>query len=125
TAQLPSGRTALLLAVASCAARVGPGAAAIEDRRAPSSNILRADYAGSESCAPCHPAEHAAWQRSPMHNMTRLPSGATLRAPFDGSEFHYKADSVRFSTRGADRLMDVRSPAFRDHLYRVTKVIRR
>lgn len=39
-------------------------------------------YAGSESCAPCHPAEHARWRES-LHarNMVR-PSAETVVAPF-------------------------------------------
>src|SRR5687768_4441519 len=65
----------------------------VEDQR-PRSNILRQDYAGSGACAGCHPAIYQAWQRSPMHNMTRLPGGAQVRAPFDGREVRFKADSA-------------------------------
>ena len=46
------------------------------------SNILRGDYAGSDSCAGCHAEIHAAWRGSPMHLMTRVPAGAEIRAPF-------------------------------------------
>jgi len=46
------------------------------------SNILRADYAGSDSCARCHADIYSAWRSSPMHLMTRLPAGAAIRAPF-------------------------------------------
>jgi predicted CXXCH cytochrome family protein len=124
----PAGRPGAVifwvLLASACAGRVerrgaGPG----ENHPLPASNILFADYAGSQSCAPCHPAAYAAWSASPMRNMTRLPAGAAVRAPFDGSEFHYKDDVARFQRRGDERYVDVRSPMFGDHLYRVTKVI--
>ena len=91
----------------------------------PRSNIVRADYAGSEACAPCHPAIHQAWLRSPMHNMTRVPTdpGVEIRAPFDGRTFQFRDDAATFERHGAERFLRVRSPAFGDHLYRVTKVI--
>jgi len=110
-----------LVAASACAGRVGQAPAARDGD--PPSNILRADYAGSESCAPCHPAIHAAWQRSPMHNMTRLPHGALVHAPFDGAEYRYKDDRARFERLGAERYLEVRSAGFGDHRYRITKVI--
>jgi predicted CXXCH cytochrome family protein len=106
-----------------CAGRVRHPPEGAERSPGPTSNILRGDYAGSQSCAPCHPAVYAAWQTSPMHNMTRLPGSAVVRAPFDGSEYRYKADRARFERRGSERYVDVRSPEFGDHLYRVTKII--
>jgi predicted CXXCH cytochrome family protein len=89
----------------------------------PRSNILRGDYAGSAACAPCHPAIYEAWQAAPMHNMTRLPAGAKIRAPFDGTEVHYKADAARFFGAGGQRFVQLRSEQNGEHLYRVTKVI--
>jgi predicted CXXCH cytochrome family protein len=58
-----------------------------------------------------------------MHNMTRLPAGAEVRAPFDGREVRYKGDRARLERHGAERYLVGRSAAFGDHLYRVTKVI--
>ena len=98
-------------------ARIAEGAAAI------TSNILREDYVGSNVCEPCHAEIYAAWSRSPMHEMTRLPEGARVRAPFDGAEFHFKSDSARFETAGGARLVRVTSADRGTHLYRVTKVI--
>jgi predicted CXXCH cytochrome family protein len=95
----------VLLVLVACAGRVRRREAAARQQ----SNILRADYAGSEACAPCHPAIFAAWQASPMHNMTRLPAGATVRAPFDGREFSFRADRARFEQRDTDRYVDVHS----------------
>jgi predicted CXXCH cytochrome family protein len=87
------------------------------------SNVLRADYAGSQACAGCHPAIHQAWQRSPMHRMTRDPERADIRAPFDGSRFQFKDDLATFQRHGDQRFVQIQSPAFGDHLYRVTRVI--
>ncbi|MGH7439382.1 MAG: hypothetical protein ACRENE_27150, partial [Polyangiaceae bacterium] len=49
----------------------------------PVSNVARSDYAGSGACKPCHADVYSAWERSPMHRMTRSLPGAEVRAPFD------------------------------------------
>jgi predicted CXXCH cytochrome family protein len=97
----------------------GVGASAAQVR----SNMLRTDYVGSERCASCHPDLHAAWASSPMHQMTRLPAEARIRAPFDGSRFHFKEDSARFTQLGGERFVELASPRFGDRRYRVTRVI--
>jgi predicted CXXCH cytochrome family protein len=58
-----------------------------------------------------------------MHQMTRLPEGARIRAPFDGAEFHFKNDRARFETVAGARFMRVASAQAGTHVYRVTKVI--
>jgi predicted CXXCH cytochrome family protein len=87
------------------------------------SNVLRTDYAGSAACAPCHADIYARWQRSPMHNMTRLPERAAIGTPFDDAVFHFKDDRVVLSRKGSERLLRIESPRFGDHLFRITKVI--
>lgn len=114
------------LAASGCGRPVGPlrtAGAGTTPAAVPASNILRADYAGSESCAPCHPAIYQAWQRAPMHNMTRLPAEAQVRAPFDGTEVRYKADRARLERHGEERFLRLHSAEDGDHLYRVTKII--
>jgi len=88
-----------------------------------SSNILRTDYAGSEACSGCHADLVAAWRRSPMHRMTRLPETAEVRAPFDGRELVFKDDVARFEQVGATRFVRLVSATRGEHLYRVTKII--
>jgi predicted CXXCH cytochrome family protein len=58
-----------------------------------------------------------------MHQMTRLPDGARIRAPFDGSEFHFKGDRARFESESGARFIRVASASAGTHVYRVTKVI--
>jgi predicted CXXCH cytochrome family protein len=89
------------------------------------SNILRADYAGSDSCARCHAEIHAAWRGSPMHLMTRSPGGADVhvRAPFDGATFRFKDDTARLVERDGARHIDLSSARYGDHRYRITRVI--
>jgi predicted CXXCH cytochrome family protein len=87
------------------------------------SNILRADYAGSARCASCHAEITAAWQGAPMHLMTRLPEGARIRAPFDGTTFRFKDDSARLSEKDGARFVELTSASGGRHLYRVTRVI--
>lgn len=115
----------LVLAVmlAACAGRGRTPRAVVSTGTPPVSNILRTDYAGSEACAGCHPKIYEAWRHSPMHNMTRLPAQASVRAPFDGATFSFKQDSAHFDSRGDARFVRLHSVAYGDHLYRVTKVI--
>lgn len=87
------------------------------------SNVTRADYAGSAACKPCHADIAAAWERSPMHRMTRDARSADIRAPFDGTTFRFKGDTVVLERRGADRLMRIESAAGTPETYRVTRVI--
>ena len=87
------------------------------------SNILRADYAGSARCAGCHAEVVAAWRGSPMHLMTREPGGARVRAPFDGTTFHFKDDAARLIEKDGARFVELTSPTGGAHLYRITRVI--
>jgi predicted CXXCH cytochrome family protein len=88
-----------------------------------SSNITRDDYAGSKSCASCHAEIYATWMRAPMHDMTRLPAGLALDAPFDGRTFHFKNDSAILETKNGERFMRIVSQKEGSSTYRVTKVI--
>jgi predicted CXXCH cytochrome family protein len=87
------------------------------------SNILRSDYAGSRSCEPCHQDIYRAWEKSPMHRMTRVAETADTRAPFDGRSFRFKDDSAKLSQDGSERFVSITSQPFGDHVYRVTRVI--
>jgi hypothetical protein len=87
------------------------------------SNVARTDYVGSAACASCHPGESAAWDRSPMHRMTRDAGTTDVRAPFDGTRWHFKDDSVVLEQRGQERWMRV-EPAHGDaKAYRIVRVI--
>jgi predicted CXXCH cytochrome family protein len=123
---------------AACAAALafgllGCGAAQPSQRPAPApsgaastrvtSNILRNDYAGSASCAPCHAEIYAAWRASPMRLMTRSVDGARIRAPFDGATFHFKDDTAVLSEHDGARFVRLSSPRAADRLYRITRVI--
>jgi predicted CXXCH cytochrome family protein len=85
-----------------------------------SSNVLRADYAGSAACADCHPDQYAAWRDSPMRRMTR--SGAVeARAPFDGTTLALGPDRATVERRDGEPV--VRLAGTVDRVYRVTRVI--
>lgn len=84
--------------------------------------MLRADYVGSRACAGCHASIYEAWQRSPMHRMTRDVSTTDVAAPFDGRQLALGADVARLELREGRRFMAL-SRAGADSLFRVTKVI--
>ena len=91
--------------------------------RAVTSNVLRSDHAGSQTCATCHAELFAAWDASPMRQMTRHASTAAIRAPVDGPRFHFKSDETSMESRDGQRLLRFTSPRFADKLFLVTKVI--
>ena len=122
--------TLLCVAVASChgAERVGspsasPSEPASKHDGEVKSNIVRADYAGSAACARCHQKEYAAWRDSPMHRMTRNVQETEIRAPFTGSTFDFRSDSVHLEQQGRERFMRLHRAQGEETLFRVTKVI--
>jgi predicted CXXCH cytochrome family protein len=87
------------------------------------SNILRADYVGSATCAPCHADVYARWSASPMRKMTRDPDSAEIRAPFSGETFAFKGDQATMFREGSSRFVRMVSLKEGEHLFRVTRVI--
>ena len=88
-----------------------------------SSNVLFADYAGTQACAKCHADRVRTWLASPMHNMTREPALADIKGPFDGTTFHFKDDTARLETAGGARFVSIQSKKFGAGTYRVTRLI--
>jgi predicted CXXCH cytochrome family protein len=86
------------------------------------SNILRGDYVGSQACADCHAQLYARWASSPMRNMTRDVSSATIRAPFDGASLRVGPDTATMETEAGARFVRIASPRG-DRRYRVTKIV--
>ena len=87
-----------------------------------SSNILRADYAGSTACADCHAQVYKSWEHSPMRNMTRDAKTATIRAPFDGTTLQVGTDTCEMITDGGGRAMRVTTKTGKQ-TWHVTKVV--
>ncbi|HUS29971.1 MAG TPA: cytochrome c3 family protein [Kofleriaceae bacterium] len=87
-----------------------------------SSNILRADYAGSRACAECHKELFDRWAASPMRNMTRDAATATIRAPFDGATLRVGTETATMEMDGKVRVMRV-VDASGTHRFKITKVV--
>jgi predicted CXXCH cytochrome family protein len=125
------GPAALLVACAgvapvACAGGYAPRPATAEVRPIRplvSSNVERRDYAGSAACVPCHAEIAAAWEHSPMHRMTRDAPGADVQAPFDGTRWHFKDESIVLDRRGGERFIRIDSPRGEPVDYRVTRVL--
>lgn len=96
-------------------------AAVAHDESRPS-NVTRADYIGSAACATCHQQIFDAWQRSPMHRMTRDLASTEVSAPFDGRSLKLGADEATLRESGARRFIELSQAGARS-LFRVTKVI--
>lgn len=106
-----------------CGRSPEPPAYVPEPRAYVRSNILRADYAGSQACADCHSEIYEAWERSPMRRMTRVARSREIEAPFDGSTFRLGNDTATMETRDGRRYMTLTSSTRGRRVYRVTKVI--
>jgi predicted CXXCH cytochrome family protein len=87
------------------------------------SNILRADYAGSNACSGCHAEIFEEWSRSPMHRMTRPATAVAVRAPFAGETFEFKGDVAQMVTSTGKRFVSLSFSDGADARYRVTRVI--
>lgn len=102
----------------------GPGGAGKRGPEKVSSNVLRADYAGSAECQVCHEALYSSWEASPMRNMTRLIDGARVMAPFNGGTFELRGDRATMFERGGALMMTIASEhADRAGTFRLTRVI--
>ncbi len=86
------------------------------------SNVLRADYVGSQACGDCHGAIYTSWQKSPMRNMTRDAATAVIQAPFDGAQLHVGSDTITMAMIDGRRAMTLDTPTGRT-TWRVTKVV--
>jgi predicted CXXCH cytochrome family protein len=86
------------------------------------SNVLRADYIGSEACAGCHAEIYEAWRRTPMHRMTRDLASTEITAPFDGRSLRLGDDVATLEEHEGRRFMALSQAGSRS-LFRVTKVI--
>ena len=128
-----------VLLLAACSGGQGAPAASAGREQLPArpassalaSNVTRGDYAGSAACVPCHSDIAAAWERSPMHRMTRdigpgssaAAPTADVHAPFDGTRWRFKGDAVVLERRGPDRVVRIEPAAGPAKAYRVTRVI--
>lgn len=99
-----------------------PGSAVAAEGAGRASNVLRADYAGSQACAGCHAQIYDAWQRSPMHRMTRDQALTEVTAPFDGRSLQLGADVATLEQHDGRRFLGLAQGGVRS-LFRVTKVI--
>jgi predicted CXXCH cytochrome family protein len=86
------------------------------------SNVLRGDYAGSRACEDCHATQFAAWEHSPMRNMTRDAATAVIKAPFDGASIQIGADTATMEMQGGSRYVRVTTEKGIAR-FRVTKVV--
>lgn len=61
------------------------------------SNVTRQDFAGSDSCMKCHPANFSDWSQHPHRWMNALANEQTVKGDFSGhSEFHYRDGTAKF-----------------------------
>jgi predicted CXXCH cytochrome family protein len=112
---------ALVALVVACGGQTAAPAAVQGRSGAPASNVLRADYAGSQACAGCHARVYEAWQRSPMHRMTRDLATTEVSAPFDGRSLKLGGDVAKLELRDGQRFLALSGS--NESLFRVTKVI--
>jgi hypothetical protein len=86
-------------------------------------NVTFASYAGSAACTPCHADVIAAWEHSPMHEMTRNARGAVVRAPFADATWMFKGDRVVFEEHDGERWVTIHRPGGEPDTYRITRII--
>jgi hypothetical protein len=70
------------------------------DRLTRSGTVPALAFVGSESCADCHQAESALWQKSQHKHAMQHASAATVLGDFDNVDFDYYGVHSRFFKRG-------------------------
>jgi predicted CXXCH cytochrome family protein len=89
-----------------------------------SSNVARADYAGSKACEPCHADVYKRWAASPMRRMTRRLDATQIDGRFDGARVRFHDDAVTVEEHDGRRYMRVDSATHATStLYKITKVV--
>ncbi len=58
-----------------------------------------------------------------MHRMTRDALGADVQAPFNGTRWHFKDESIVLDKRGGERFIRIESPRDEPVDYRVTRIV--
>jgi predicted CXXCH cytochrome family protein len=112
---------AVLGAAAGCGAPGSPSTTELEPAGAVvASNIRFEDYAGSETCTPCHREIAEQFARSPMHRMTR--NAASIVAPPTGT-LRLGDDVVTMHQVGERRFVVLESARLGTQTYRLTEVI--
>ena len=112
------------IALAACHGADRKTTASLEVPSPVASNMLRADYAGSQACADCHADIWKAWDSSPMRNMTRDAKlhAAEIRAPFDGASIRVGQETARMELIDGERGFTYTTPTGTTR-FRVTKVV--
>jgi len=91
----------------------------------PVATASRADFVGSEACAPCHAEQHRAWATSTHGRAGGEPGPGVVIAPFDGTPIRF-ADAVVLPTiRSGTYEFVVRQEHFPEQVFRVVGVIGR
>jgi tetratricopeptide (TPR) repeat protein len=85
--------------------------------------VTRADFVGSEACAPCHQEQYRAWSSSTHGRAGGAPGPDVVIAPFDGTPIHFADAVVVPRIRGGIYEFVVRQDHFPETVYRVVGVI--
>src|SRR5262245_49355870 len=78
----------------------GPLSAFASPPQATADSIHFDDFVGSESCAGCHAAEHAAWSKSTHGRAGQAPPRHLLLRKFDGTPIRFRDAIVEPRTNG-------------------------
>ncbi len=69
-----------------------------------------ADWTSSNTCASCHPDQHASWYRTFHRTMTQEATPASVRGAFDGREMSYQGVSARAITKDGRYFLEYAGP---------------
>ncbi|WP_437318118.1 multiheme c-type cytochrome [Sorangium sp. So ce385] len=78
-----------------------------------------AGFVGSDRCAPCHAAEHAAWQGSQHARAMQHASAATVLGDFEGARLRYAGQVHRFDRQDGKYWVTTDGPDGQLHRYEV------
>ncbi|WP_433931612.1 multiheme c-type cytochrome [Sorangium cellulosum] len=101
------------------AAEAPPAAAEPVSPSEPSPARAAAGFVGSDRCAPCHAAEHAAWKGSQHARAMQHASAATVLGNFEGARLRYAGQVHRFDRQDGKYWVTTDGPDGQLHRYEV------
>jgi tetratricopeptide (TPR) repeat protein len=81
--------------------------------------LANARFVGSDTCAKCHPAEHALWVGSDHDRAMDLATDETVLGDFNDAKFEYHGVTTHFFRRDGKFMVNTEGPDGKHHDYEI------
>ncbi|MDQ7052935.1 MAG: multiheme c-type cytochrome [candidate division KSB1 bacterium] len=93
-------------------------------QKSPPDAITFTDFAGSDACAECHPAEYRAWRKSTHGRAGGRPGEVAIISPFNHSELTYRDATIKpIRKTDSTYIFQMRRPDGSESVFSVAAVV--